>query len=229
MADTTVKIGYAATRRGCFTHPEGKEYREKIKETVAGWGAELVDIDGINEEGLLVEPTDVEKAVKVFKDADVDGIFIANCNFGEESVAAMAAKELNKPILLWGPRDNTPVPDEDRTRDTQCGLFAIGKALRRYNLPFTYIPNVALEDPTFERGYKSFVAVCSIVKNFKKTRILQISTRPQPFWSVICNGRRAGRKVWDRSIPGYNPGCKRHDGRTGENGQSSGKGSKEAI
>ena len=52
MADTTVKIGYAATRRGCFTHPEGKEYREKIKETVAGWGAELVDIDGINEEGL---------------------------------------------------------------------------------------------------------------------------------------------------------------------------------
>lgn len=187
MADTTVKIGYAATRRGCFTHPEGKEYREKIKETVAGWGAELVDIDGINEEGLLVEPTDVEKAVKVFKDADVDGIFIANCNFGEESVAAMAAKELNKPILLWGPRDNTPVPDEDRTRDTQCGLFAIGKALRRYNLPFTYIPNVALEDPTLERGYKSFVAVCSIVKNFKKTRILQISTRPQPFWSVICN------------------------------------------
>lgn len=70
----------------------GKGIPGENKETVAGWGAELVDIGGINEEGLLVKPADVEKAVKVFKDADVDGIFIANCNFGEESVAAMDCK-----------------------------------------------------------------------------------------------------------------------------------------
>ena len=187
MERNGIKIGFAATRRGCFEHPEGKEYREKIKNLISGWGAELVDIDSVNDEGLLFDPSDVPKAVEIFKKAEDDGVFIANCNFGEESVAAMVAKEIGKPILLWGPRDGMPVPDQDRTRDTQCGLFALGKALRRYGLPFTYIPNTEPEDPVFERGYKSFVAVCSIVKNFRSTRILQISTRPQPFWSVICN------------------------------------------
>lgn len=187
MQNTGIKIGFAATRRDCFQHPEANEYREKIKAVVSGWGAELVDIDTVNEEGLLKTPADVPKAVKLFKDAEVDGIFIANCNFGEESVVAMVAKEVGKPILVWGPRDGMPVPGEERTRDTQCGLFALGKALRRYGLPFTYIPNVAMDDPALERNYRSFVAVCSVVKNFKNARVLQISTRPQPFWSVICN------------------------------------------
>lgn len=38
MPESVVKIGYAATRRGCFNHPEGHEFREKIKEMVSGWG-----------------------------------------------------------------------------------------------------------------------------------------------------------------------------------------------
>ena len=63
MKKETIKIGYAPTRRDCFTHPEAAEMREQIKKTVSAWGAELVDIEGINEEGMLIAPDDIPKAV----------------------------------------------------------------------------------------------------------------------------------------------------------------------
>ena len=80
-------------------------------------------------------------------------------------------------------------PDENgvRLRDTQCGLFATGKVLRRFRVPFTYLTNCRLNDPVFERGIRDFLAVCNVVKTFRNMRILQISTRPYEFWSTMCN------------------------------------------
>lgn len=72
-------------------------------------------------------------------------------------------------------------------RDTQCGLFAIGKVLRRFQVPFTYLVNVDLEDPEFKQGICDFIKVCNIVKTFKNTRILQIGPRPFDFWSTMIN------------------------------------------
>ena len=74
-----------------------------------------------------------------------------------------------------------------RLRDTQCGLFATGKVLRRFRIPFTYMTNCRLNDPVFERGIRDFMAVCNVVKKFKNMRILQISTRPFDFWTTMCN------------------------------------------
>lgn len=80
-------------------------------------------------------------------------------------------------------------PDENgvRLRDTQCGLFATGKVLRRFQVPFTYMTNCRLNDPVFERGLRDFLAVCNVVKTFRNIRILQISTRPFDFWTTMCN------------------------------------------
>ena len=72
-------------------------------------------------------------------------------------------------------------------RDSQCGLFATGKVLRRFQVPFTYLCNCNLDDPEFERGVKNFIAVCNVVKAFRQTRILQIGPRPFDFWSTMCN------------------------------------------
>ena len=44
----------------------------------------------------------------------------------------MSARDLRKnldvPVLLWGPLDERPEPNGVRLRDTQCGLFATGKS-----------------------------------------------------------------------------------------------------
>jgi L-fucose isomerase-like protein len=89
--------------------------------------------------------------------------------------------------LLWGPRDERPDENGIRLRDTQCGLFATGKVLRRFQVPFTYLKNCRLTDVAFEQGIKRFLAVCNVVRAFRNTRILQISTRPYDFLTTMCN------------------------------------------
>ena len=141
----------------------------------------------MNEEGLFYDEADREKIQEKFRTEKVKGIFMPHCNFGTEYVCARLAKEMNLPVLLWGPRDERPDEDGIRLRDSQCGLFATGKVLRRFRVPFTYMTNCRLTDPEFERGIRNFLAVCNVVDVFRHTRILQIAPRPFDFWSTMCN------------------------------------------
>lgn len=182
-----VKIGFAPTRRSIFSAPDAVKYRRLTAERLEELGIDFVDITDINEEGLLYNDEDMRKIAEKFKREKVDGLLLAHCNFGTEYVCARLAKELNVPVLLWGPLDERPEPDGVRLRDTQCGLFATGKVLRRFQVPFTYLTNCRLNDPVFERGVRDFLAVCNVVKTFRSMRILQISTRPFDFWTTMCN------------------------------------------
>ncbi|MDE6889028.1 MAG: L-fucose/L-arabinose isomerase family protein [Eubacterium sp.] len=182
-----ITIGFAPTRRSIFSAPDAVKYRKLTAERLKELGIDFVDITDINEEGLLYNDGDMYRIAEKFKKEKVDGLFLAHCNFGTEFECARLAKELNVPVLLWGPLDERPEPDGTRLRDTQCGLFATGKVLRRFGIPFTYLTNCRLNDPAFARGIKDFRAVCNVVKTFRNIRILQISTRPFEFWSTMCN------------------------------------------
>ncbi len=180
-----IKIGCVPTRRSVFNIDEAKKYKKMILEKISGYQADIIDVNDINREGILYDMIDIEKIVNKLR--NVDGVFFPHCNFGTEDLVAKVAKALNKPVLIWGPRDDGPLIDGERTRDTQCGLFATGKVLRRFNVPFTYVVNSKLDDEIFERGYNNFVSVCSVIRAFKKIRILQIAPRPAGFWTMICN------------------------------------------
>ena len=182
-----IKLGYAPTRRSIFSAPDAIKYRRLTAERLKELGIDFVDITDINSEGLLYNDEDMYRIAEKFKSERVDGLFLPHCNFGTEYECARLAKELNVPVLLWGPLDERPEPDGTRLRDTQCGLFATGKVLRRFKIPFTYMTNCRLNDPVFERGLRDFLAVCNVVKTFRNMRILQISTRPFDFWSTMCN------------------------------------------
>lgn len=182
-----IKLGYVPTRRSIFSAPDAIKYRGLTADRLTELGIDFVDITDINEEGLLYDDRDVEKIAEKFEKEGVDGLMLAHCNFGTEYVCARLAKRLGLPVLLWGPLDERPEPNGERLRDTQCGLFATGKVLRRFRVPFTYLTNCRLSDPVFERGVRDFLAVCNVVKTFKNIRILQISTRPFDFWTTMCN------------------------------------------
>ena len=183
----SIKLGFAPTRRSIFSAPDALKFAGLTKKRLEELGAEFVSLDGINEEGLLYDDNDLEAVVKRFEEAGVDGLFLPHCNFGTEYVCARLAKRLNVPVLLWGPRDERPDENGIRLRDSQCGLFATGKVLRRFQVPFTYLTNCRLEDKEFENGIRNFLAVCNVVKVFRHTRILQIGPRPFDFWSTMCN------------------------------------------
>lgn len=182
-----IKIGFAPTRRSIFSAPDAVKYSELTEKKLKDLGIDFVGIKDINNEGLLYNDNDMLKIAEKFKREKISGLFIPHCNFGTEYICARLAKELNVPVLLWGPLDERPEEDGTRLRDTQCGLFATGKVLRRFGIPFTYLTNCRLEDEVFERGIKDFIRVCNVVKTFREIRILQISTRPFDFWTTMCN------------------------------------------
>lgn len=182
-----IVLGFAPTRRSIFSAPAAVEYANHTREKLRKMGVEFVDIDDISSDGLLHDDNGRVKIAAKFKAAGVDGLFFPHTNFGTEYEVARLAKEMRLPVLLWGPRDERPDESGVRLRDSQCGLFATGKVLRRFRVPFTYLCNCNLEDEAFERGVKLFLAVCNTVKAFRKMRILQIGPRPFDFWSTMCN------------------------------------------
>lgn len=182
-----IKIGFAPTRRSIFSAPDAVKFANLTRDRLRELGVEFVDITDINDEGLLYQECDRIKIRDKFRNAGIDGLFFPHGNFGTEYECARLAKEMGVPVLLWGPRDERPEPNGVRLRDTQCGLFATGKVLRRFGVPFTYVTNCRLTDPEFARGIKTFLAVCSVVKTFRNIRILQIAPRPYDFWSTMCN------------------------------------------
>lgn len=168
--------------RGLY-NPRMKAAKHRLNEL----GIDFVDIDDINAEGLLYDKNDRLKVLEKFNAEKIDGLFFPHCNFGTEYVCARLARDMNLPVLLWGSLDERSNENGVRLRDTQCGLFATGKVLCRFRVPFTYMTNCRLNDPAFERGLRDFIAVCNVVKTFRSIRILQIGSRPFDFWLTMCN------------------------------------------
>ncbi|MGN1094372.1 MAG: L-fucose/L-arabinose isomerase family protein [Candidatus Neoclostridium sp.] len=157
-----------------------------IKENYADEQTEFVDIEWLNDEGLLYMDCDSDKVAEYFRRENIDALFIINCNFGNENCAGLVAKQLHVPTLLWGPRDRN-FTNNIRYTDTQCGLFAMSKQLKRYNVKFSYIENCDITAPAFDKGIKQFFGVACMVKNFKNMKILQVGTRVKPFKSIMYN------------------------------------------
>lgn len=197
-------IGYLPTRRSNFSVAEALQYKRIIRSIIDTYNVSIIDIEDINPEGLLLSETDVPKVIDKMKSSKVDALFIAHCNFGCEGAVAQVAKALEVPVLLYGPRDNAPDKMGGRTRDSQCGLFAGGKVLRRHNVTFTYIPNVKPDDPLFGKGFERFSRVVCVVKTLKNIRVLQIGPRPNEFLSVMTNEsellEKFGVKVYPVSL-----------------------------
>lgn len=147
---------------------------------------QFVDIEWLNEEGLLRLDEDCDKVAEYFKKEKIDALFIINCNFGQENCAGLVAKKLRVPTLLWGPRDRNFTNDM-RYTDTQCGLFAMSKQLKRNNVKFSYIENCDIDAPQFDKGLKKFFGVACMVKSFQDMKIVQIGSRVKPFKSIMYN------------------------------------------
>ncbi len=182
-----LKLGLAPTRRFVFSAEDAAKYKVLVEQKLKEWKIEFVNVDSVNQEGLLFERKHAAAAAELFKKEAVDALFIPHVNFGTEEVVTQLARDVGKPVLIWGPRDEAPLPDGYRLRDTQCGMFATANVMKKYGLDFSWIVNSRLEDPVFERGVRTFLSAVSAAKSFMGARIGQISTRPPNFYTVIVN------------------------------------------
>ncbi|MDY3026535.1 MAG: fucose isomerase [Candidatus Faecivicinus sp.] len=201
-----IKLGVAPVRRTAWTHkpfnlPVAIAYKEKILAALQAFDCEILSLEGLTEDGLLFNVEDADRVADVFIRENVDAVFVPHCNFGSEESVARLCKKVGKPVLLWGPKDEINPEDFYRYRDSQCGLFATSKILSMYGVPFTYIENCSVDDPTFAEGFQRFLAVVSVVKAFRNLRIGQIGARPAPFASVKCNEMELLQKFGIEILP----------------------------
>lgn len=187
-----IKIGFVPTRRGitrpnAFNRDTAIATKTAIEGKLLEWHIDYVNLDFLNEEGLIYQQSDAEAVAKKLISEGVDAIFAPHCNFGTEDAIAKVGKLVGKPLLLWAPRDEAPDVCGNRLRDSQCGLFATSKVLSQFGVPFTYIANCTLDDPLFQDGFQNFLAAASVVKAFHGMRIGQIGTRPVSFLTVKAN------------------------------------------
>ena len=196
----TLRIGFAPTRRvlttpKAFSTDEALRIKKEVEEYVKKFqDVEWVNLDSINKEGLLFQVSDVNAASELFKNKKVDAVFFPFCNFGSEEAVAKMAREVGKPVLVWGPRDEAPDENGDRLRDAQCGMFALTKVLQQFRVKYTYISNCWMTDKKFDIGFENFLGAVSIVKALNHLRIGQIGVRPDAFWSVKANERELMEK-----------------------------------
>ena len=163
-----LKLGFLPTRRNmcgekAFNVKSAREMKQKVENWLKKKQIDFVNLDFLNEEGLLYHPADVDSVYRYYVAERVDAIFCPHCNFGAEDAVAKVAQALGKPILLWGPKEDEPDESGYRYRDSQCGLFATTKVLQRVGVPFSYITNCSLEEPLFERLFENFISAAMAV------------------------------------------------------------------
>ncbi len=197
MLSYNVKIGLVPLRRDCTPRPglfnweyaeqRGRDTVAYIEEHFTTENVEFVDLKGVIDVEVLWSMDDVPRVAEHFKANGVDAIFLIPVNFGNEEAAGALAKLYGKPVLLWGPQDDTFYPDGLRMTDSQCGIFAMSRQLTRMNVPFTYIENCPVDCEMFKNEFFRFARVALAVRNFIGLKIGQVGLRPKPFCSVIFN------------------------------------------
>lgn len=182
-----VKMGFCPIGKFVFSHEDAKLYKAELEVKMRSMGVNFIGIDSVIKDGIIRGYQDIELAVQYLKEQKVDCLFIPHCNFGTESAAGMIAKKMGVPVLLWGPRDNAPLEDGTRLRDSLCGMFASSKVLHKLGVPFTYIENCEIENTSFEAGLDKFLRASNVVKKLKGAKIGMIGNRIDFFWSTIID------------------------------------------
>ena len=154
-------LGVAPTRRDYFTNETVEANRDHIlsvtRELCAQYDVQMVGIEGLSPDGMMSDIHAADRIIQRFREQGVNALFIPHCNFGQEETVLRLGRAMQVPLLLWGERDEAPNGFAWRTTDTQCGLFASGKALYRGGVPFTYIENCIVESRDTIRANSYFV------------------------------------------------------------------------
>ena len=188
ISSSRIKLGFCPIGKFVFSYEEALRFKNLIEKKLQQLNINYVGIDGITADGIVRSQEDVTSVVEYFKKQEIDAIFMPHCNFGTEGAVGMIGAKLKVPVLLWGPRDDAPLPDGTRLRDTLCGLFASSKVLHKLGVPFTYIENCWIDDPLLEKGIIKFLQAVNIANTFKNgIRIAHIGQRIDFFWSTIIN------------------------------------------
>ena len=185
MRNHSFKLGVCPIGKVLFDHEDTLRQKREIYRKLDELGIEYVTIEDAVTDGVIRTMDQVLPAVRSLQAQGASALFIPHCNFGTEGAAGQIAHELSLPTLLWAPRDEAPLEDGSRRRDSLCGCFATGRVLKLLNVQFDYIENCAVDDPPFVQGIDRFIRACRGVNALKKARVGMLGVRVPFFWCTI--------------------------------------------
>lgn len=182
------KLGLCPIGKFVFSHEDALRIKGQLQTKLREWNVDFVDLEDVLKDGMVRDSSHVDPAVEHFRANNVDAVFLPHCNFGTEGAVGMIGKKLGVPVLLWGPRDEAPLPDGTRLRDTLCGLLASTKVLRKLSVPYTYIENCRLDEPPLRDGLDTFLRAANAANALRRgMRVGLIGQRIDFFWTTISN------------------------------------------
>ena len=188
MPEKKPLMGLCPIGKFVFSNEDAIRQKRLLQARLAEWNVPFVDLESVLEDGLVKDQAHVDAAVAHFRGQGVDCLFMPHCNFGTEGAVGMIARKLGVPVLLWGPRDEAPLPDGTRLRDTLCGLFASSKVLHKLGVPFTYIENCRVDEEPLRQGLDTFLRAVNVANGLRKgLRVGLIGQRIDFFWTTIIN------------------------------------------
>jgi L-fucose isomerase-like protein len=199
--DNEPLLGVCPTGKFVFSHADAIRQKLALFRKLKELKIRCCDLENILPDGLVRDQKHVEPAVAYFRKKGIDAIFMPHCNFGTEGAVGMIARHLGVPVLLWGPRDEAPLADGSRLRDSLCGLLASSGVMFKLRVPFTYIENCRVEDAALEQGMRRFVRAAAVVKAMKNMRLAKIGSRIDFFWSTIVNEQELMERFGVQVLP----------------------------
>ena len=181
-------LGFCPMGKFVFSHQDALHYKSLLEQKLKEWDIRYESIDEVVKDGMVRGTNDIVPVIDYLKSKKVKAVFMPHCNFGTEHAVGLIGRDLGVPVLVWGPRDEAPLEDGTRLRDTLCGLFASTKVLYKLKVPFTYIENCRLDSPQLKDGLDTFLRAVNVADCFRRgIRIGHIGQRINFFWTTIIN------------------------------------------
>ena len=184
----TPLLGLCPIGKFVFSHEDALRYKAMVEDRLEKWHVRYANIDAAVPDGVVRGLEHVDAAVQCLRDAGADALFLPHCNFGTEHATGLIAQKLGLPTLLWGPRDEAPLPDGTRLRDSLCGVLASSKVLHKLDVPFAYIENCRVDEPALHDGLMRFLRAAHAANKLRRgMRIGHLGQRIDFFWTTIVN------------------------------------------
>lgn len=152
--------------------------------------------------GILRNEEDAKKIIKTFKDKEINGLLIGTMTFGEELPTISVAEEFkDKPIFLFGTKEDSFTDDGSRKSDSFCGTISIAHGLLKRNIKFHFGGIYFPEEANFIKDLDDFIRSVQIYNSFWKTRVGMIGPRPASFETCSVNEDDLIEKFGIRIVP----------------------------
>jgi len=202
-----VRIGFVPAQRDPFDEIWAEKMKKRVLKALGPLceknKIEIIHPDeNLTKKGLVRDDEDATKAIKLFKEKDVDGIMIGAMTFGDERSAVSVAESIpGIPVLLFSTKEGPFTEDGNRRADAFCGTLSIASGLYRRKIPFTFLGNVFPEENIFSEKVEEFARVCYTVRGFRGAKIGLVGPRPEQFETCAINEFPMIEQFGQRVVP----------------------------